>query len=261
MSSVSAFHKTDDDPAQEREEDVEDILFSLKPPATDPFSDPQYLETIWKWIIEHPDVRVKHVQDDSTGTEPDQQRSTTTTSPPAHAISFCISHEHQRLYTTDDRIWKALTDHGVDRKKVPALEFVCLSLIARAGPPGMLQPDLVKLSGQDKRSVPKRTDSLQAKGYIVKEACLGGGVKTSLLRLKKFVHNGKDSTHLQVRATTIQPSRGRRVGDDSTWSMIRYDQWFDDVVNLLKQHNNIMAWVDMRKELVRIASSITTARH
>lgn len=92
-----------------------------------------------------------------------------------------------RLYASQSRIWQALTGHGIDLKKVPAMEFVLLSLIASHREAGVTQPDLTIMSAQDKRSVPHRTDELCRKGYIEKRPVQSGKLRTSLCVHKKFV--------------------------------------------------------------------------
>lgn len=92
-----------------------------------------------------------------------------------------------RLYASQSRIWQALTGHGIDLKKVPTMEFILLSLIASHGAAGVTQPDLTIMSGQDKRSVPHRTDELCRKGYIEKRPVQAGKLRTSLCVHKKFV--------------------------------------------------------------------------
>ncbi|KAI8931906.1 hypothetical protein NX059_010810 [Plenodomus lindquistii] len=91
-----------------------------------------------------------------------------------------------RLYASQGRIWQALTGHGIDLKKVPSMEFVLLSLITARGLDGIAQTDLIRVSGQDKRSVPHRTDELARKGYIVKIPVQAGKVRTSLCVHNKF---------------------------------------------------------------------------
>ena len=91
-----------------------------------------------------------------------------------------------RVYTSQDRMWYAAAGHGPDLERIPALEFVCLSIIAAHGEHGIFQPDLVKISGQDKRSVPLRTQNLHDKGYIEKRTVLFSGNRTSLCMLKRF---------------------------------------------------------------------------
>jgi hypothetical protein len=92
-----------------------------------------------------------------------------------------------RLYTSQGRVWHALTGHGIDLKKVPSMEFVLLSLIAARGAAGITQPELIALSGQDKRSVPHRTDELARKNYISKYPVQSNKMRTSLCIHTKFV--------------------------------------------------------------------------
>lgn len=88
-----------------------------------------------------------------------------------------------RIYVTEDALWKRLTRHGVDYKRIPNLEWKCLLGIASTRRDGILQGDLRRLVGQDQRSVPKRTDFLAEKGYIVKRPLFAQGTKTSKLWL------------------------------------------------------------------------------
>jgi transcription factor C subunit 3 len=92
-----------------------------------------------------------------------------------------------RLYASQSRVWQALTGHGIDLKKVPSMEFVLLSLIAARGAAGITQPELINISGQDKRSVPKRTDELARKNYIAKISVQANKMRTSLCIHAKFV--------------------------------------------------------------------------
>jgi hypothetical protein len=92
-----------------------------------------------------------------------------------------------RLYASQNRTWQALTGHDIDLKKVPSMEFALLSLIAARGVNGITQPDLTQMSGQDKRSVPHRTNELARKGYIVKQPVQAGKIRTSLCVHSKFV--------------------------------------------------------------------------
>lgn len=74
-----------------------------------------------------------------------------------------------RLYTSRHRMWYATTGHGPDEARVKVFDFACLSVIAASGPKGILQHDLTSITGQDKRSLPSRTDRLRDDGYIVKK--------------------------------------------------------------------------------------------
>ena len=91
-----------------------------------------------------------------------------------------------RVYASVERRWKALAGHGPDFNKIPKLDFACLSIIGAKREAGILQPELVRLSGQDKRSVPERTRRLHAEGYIVKAPVLVKNSHTSKLMLKRY---------------------------------------------------------------------------
>ncbi|KAF2646184.1 hypothetical protein P280DRAFT_415198 [Massarina eburnea CBS 473.64] len=95
-----------------------------------------------------------------------------------------------RIFASQNRVWQTITGHSMDLKKVPTMEFICLCVIAAHGPGGILQPDLVRITGQDKRSVPKRTDDLADKGYIEKKPIQSSKMRTSLCVHKKFVKSG-----------------------------------------------------------------------
>jgi hypothetical protein len=222
------------DQDEQDDNDDGDLLFSLKPPgansaANSQSSDPLHLEKLWTWLVDHPDITVRQTPS-STALDAFN---------PLHLV--LAAHANERLYTTEQRIWHALTDHDIDLKRIPKLEFQCLQVIAAAGSQGVLQPDVTRLTGQDKRSVPKRTDSLASKGYITKEMCLGGGIKTSLLRLKKLTQ-GASSTYYVVKGEAGK-------GQGSTRRMINYEQWFTEAMLTLKKHEGLIAYEDLRKEM------------
>lgn len=95
-----------------------------------------------------------------------------------------------RMYVSQDRTWQAVAGHSVDLKKLSAMQFALLSIIAAHGADGIIQPDLVKISGQDKRSVPHRTDELAKAGYIEKKPVQSSKLRTSLCVHKRFVKEG-----------------------------------------------------------------------
>ncbi|KAL2266347.1 hypothetical protein VTJ83DRAFT_5699 [Remersonia thermophila] len=149
-----------------------------------------------------------------------------------------------RIHPTEDLVWQTLTRHGVDYKKVPALEWACLQGIASARAEGILQSDLRRLVNQDKRSLPKRTDSLAQKGYIAKRTVVVAKMKTSRLWLIDFApplveadNPGLDLTpenltkdlepvpwHNRWTGSTIDmDALGRTVvGIVKAWKVIRY---------------------------------------
>lgn len=90
------------------------------------------------------------------------------------------------VFIDEETVWRTVTGHGPDFKKVPNLEWRLLIVIAATKERGILQGDLVRATGQDKRSVPKRTDFLSLKGYIAKRTHMVRGTKTSKLWLTRF---------------------------------------------------------------------------
>ena len=117
-----------------------------------------------------------------------------------------------RIHPSEDLVWQTLTRHGVDYKRVPALEWKCLLGIASVRAEGILQSDLRKLVDQDKRSLPKRTDSLAKKGYIAKRTIVVSKMKTSKLWLIDFAPpiledrtGGLDLSPANLRTNDVSP--------------------------------------------------------
>ena len=107
-------------------------------------------------------------------------------------------------------MWFAVTGDGPNHEKVPRLDFVCLTVIASRRGHGILQPDLVRATGQDKRSVPTRTRRLSERGYIVKKPVNAGG-KTSLLVLKRFYSPAESTVQGDVQEHGENADTGERV--------------------------------------------------
>ena len=181
--------------------------------------DRPFLEQVWKWLLQNPDIRLggyaglkrltlAEVEARNAAIKP-AERSTpisqeidlsktiaateasnaptivqdgdvTQTQQTANSVSArtenaAVLQEAKfnpgiRLYASNDRMWHTLTGHAPDSNKIKSLDFICLSIIAACGPKGILQPDLVRISGQDKRSLPARTDRLHDGGYIEKKS-------------------------------------------------------------------------------------------
>ena len=150
-----------------------------------------------------------------------------------------------RLYGSEDRMWQVAAGHGPDHAKVPALDFICLSIIAARGPKGILQPELVAVSGQDKRSLPKRTDRLHENGYIEKRPVVVAGSRTSLCTLRKFVtaHSIVDRTS----RSTEETSSSHRNNDSVLDLLALAHGIFDNLRDL-----EIIAADDLKKKLVCI---------
>ena len=103
-------------------------------------------------------------------------------------------------------MYLAICGHAKDLNRVFETEFMLLSIIAGSRGGGILQADLVRESSQDKRSVPKRTDALQQKGYIEKRAVHAHGSRTSRLFLRKFA--ASSATEIVIQRATAEDASG-----------------------------------------------------
>lgn len=160
-----------------------------------------------------------------------------------------------RVYASEDRMWHAVAGHGVDHSKLPRLNFICLSIIAAAGPEGILQPDLVRISEQDKRSVPRRTQHLADDGYIIKRPILTSGSRTSLCILKRYAKgSGHQKTEIdQLDDTNLQRDKKTELifnecFPDNMVDMYALTRTMFDILNDVK----IIMIVDLKRKLVSL---------
>lgn len=160
-----------------------------------------------------------------------------------------------RVYASEDRMWHAVAGHGVDHSKLPRLNFICLSIIAAAGPEGILQPDLVRISEQDKRSVPRRTQHLADDGYIIKRPILTSGSRTSLCILKRYAKgSGHQKTEIdQLNDTNLQRDKKTELifnecFPDNMVDMYALTRTMFDILNDVK----IIMIVDLKRKLVSL---------
>ncbi|KAK1594722.1 uncharacterized protein LY79DRAFT_658081 [Colletotrichum navitas] len=148
-----------------------------------------------------------------------------------------------RIYVAEDRMWEAIAGHAPDYRRVPRLEWMALVGIASTKQQGILQGDLGRLVGQDKRSLPKRTDALADKGYISKRTTLVRGTKTSKMWLTRFAP-ALPTNPLKAAAslhTTVDMSRDTLARDlePVPWR----DRWNGDSVDYISLAQTIMAVV------------------
>ncbi|KAL8930561.1 MAG: hypothetical protein Q9208_000431 [Pyrenodesmia sp. 3 TL-2023] len=155
-----------------------------------PSVDRKFLEKVWGWLARHPEIEVGEngwaselslsEVEHRTGPTDDQRREALDNSPSAHQQhqdgsdatspgmeesnasghgTAATSNEQVpphirtniRVYASIERRWQAIAGHAPDRDKIPRLDFACLSIIAAHKEQGVLQPDLITISGQDKR--------------------------------------------------------------------------------------------------------------
>ncbi|CAN8095946.1 unnamed protein product [Discula destructiva] len=126
---------------------------------------------------------IKDIKARLKDSQPEQTERTSTENP---SNTRKLPKIRPRLFVSEETVWKTLTGHGIDFKRVPLMEWRLIVCIGSTKEAGIAQPDLVRATGQDKRSVPKRTDFLDIKGYIVKRTHMFRGMKTSKLWLTQF---------------------------------------------------------------------------
>ncbi|KAI0135661.1 hypothetical protein F4814DRAFT_402093 [Daldinia grandis] len=160
-----------------------------------------------------------------------------------------------RLHVSDERQWKTIAGHGPDLKRLPLFEWKALVDIASVREKGILQGDLVRLSGQDKRSLPTRTDALAKKGYIIKQSIILRGCRSSKLWLARFADNAKENRDglnlekLDLTKETLTKDL-RPVPFSASWNGERLDyiaiaQAFNAVIKAW----GIMRYCDVRTKL------------
>ncbi|KAJ5121570.1 B-block binding subunit of TFIIIC [Penicillium bovifimosum] len=201
---------------------------------------------VWSWLTSNPEVSVgRHNEwNHLTLDEAEQLDSQATASEELHGDESEVgeatdqnSHSSPlRIFVSEERIWVALTGHPPDETKVLPLEFVLLSIIASRKSEGIVQPELVRLSGQDKRSVPKRTSALHQKGYIDKRPVQTKKARTSLCTLQRY----------------FRPSDKKVVNqeeeDSQSKAMIDFASFNTDLFNILREHP-LIARADLKRLL------------
>lgn len=175
--------------------------------------DEKLIESAFDRLSEHEDVEI---QDDDPE-DSDQQDGQ-----PAALQSKLAG---KRIYTSEERLWQTVAGHESDLVRVPGMEFELLVVIAQHGPEGCLQSSVTHITGQDKHSVPARTDKLARKGYITKASVTAKHIRTSLLRLAKWA-----------------PSEPAAILEGG---MLSYDALFDKTIALLKENGDIISIDDL----------------
>ena len=158
-----------------------------------------------------------------------------------------------RVYTSQNRMWLAAASHAPDFNRIPRLDFILLSIIAARRGKGILQPDLVRVSGQDKRSVPKRTERLHENGYIEKKAVHAKGNRTSICVLKRFATAG---VAFKRKAKADGNSDGRDMADLSLVlkenlksSVVEVEVLLQAILDILRELQ-IITWDNLKRKLV-----------
>lgn len=198
IAAVIRFQENDHDrrkDASSDDGDREPEKVAAKSPPTE--AQLKLVRLAWKWLLSTgevsigPDGEWNHLTFDEIISIPEDAGQAVAT--PRDERPELATPKHKklpkvrpRIFVGEETIWKTLTGHSIDYKRVPNLEWKCLVAIGSTKEDGILQGDLNRATGQDKRSVPKRTDFLAQKGYIAKRTHMVRGMKTSKLWLTKF---------------------------------------------------------------------------
>ncbi|KAL8851359.1 MAG: hypothetical protein Q9221_003726 [Calogaya cf. arnoldii] len=235
--------------------------------------DRRLLEKTWQWLARHPEIQVgedgklnklslsevEHLNasrsttqrgalENGPSTPPQVQPSTVAESPAKRAVPEpvaaipekeaipCQPTVEVRVYVSTERRWQALTGHAFSPNKIPRMDFTCLSIIAAQREQGILQPDLIRISGQDKRSVPHRTQRLQDGGYISKIPVLVNRAHTSKLVHKRYTSQANDI------GTIIRPAQNSKDNPTDVLALNRA------IFKLLRERK-LVTYVELKEKI------------
>ncbi|EFW19676.1 hypothetical protein D8B26_007873 [Coccidioides posadasii str. Silveira] len=221
--------------------------------ARPPKVDHQLKCCLWAWLTRHPEVSVGKNGEGNGFTLDQVLASNPSQTPLSGEIDPSLISENTagpkeaaqdafRVFVSQERMWLTITGHKPDNYRIFPLEFTLLSIIASHKSRGVVQGDLVRLSGQDKRSVPKRTDTLQQKGYIEKKAIQYKGARTSLCILRKYAASAPAEISQSIRPES------ERVGNPQFDEMIDFSALLDKLFGCLREHR-VITRNDLKEKL------------
>ncbi|TQV99121.1 TFIIIC transcription initiation factor complex subunits Tfc3 [Cordyceps javanica] len=201
---------------------------------------------IWRWVVERKDVSVGETRryNDAPLSEILCLAKRSSVTEPAASTrpsdTSTAEEDELRVYVSEDTMWESLTGHGVDHKRIPRSEWILLQGIASTATKGILQGDLGRLVGQDKRSVPKRTSCLVEKGYITKRTTLVRGTKTSKLWLKFLAPSTSDESN-EGREAENDVTLSRQILVENLEPVPWHTRWTGDSIDYKVLATTIMA--------------------
>ena len=197
--------------------------------------DRAFQQRVWSWLAQDPLVRIGE-NDEGTSLSLDEIEA------------LDVEEKPLRLFTTKQQIWITLTGHERDTRKVPAKSFQLLQIIAAHRVQGITQPELVRISDQDKRSVPQRTAKLAEAGHIKKLPVLANHSNTSLLIHSKFF----DEFAIPAAGEQIIASLTSESAPDRLFlghnRHTRVEKQLREAIDVLANNNNLLMWSDLKKK-------------
>lgn len=197
--------------------------------------DHRFKSKVWLWLRRNPEFSVGEDREFNHLTLPELEKlqadrvNDTSPANEAGAGEETLAENDQttaptapevRVFVSEKRTWLAVAGHEPDEVRIPSSEYALLSIIASSKFDGIPQTELIRRSKQDKRSVPKRTDALQRKGYIEKRNIQVRGARTSLCTLRRFSN------------ATIEEKNDQKNGK---YVIIDFDQFLDKLFTTLKE--------------------------
>lgn len=208
--------------------------------------DRRFQEKVWSWLTRHPEVSVGRDRQGNHLSLADAERIIATskegseaskplkdTSAKSSKRSASDSAFQPNVFVSQERTWLAIAGHEPDDTRVRPTEYVLLSIIASRKGRGILQPELVALSGQDKRSVPKRTDALAARGYIDKRPINVARMRTSICTLQRFVQGSDQDGSAEGEVVESSGGGGSRA------KVFDVKPFVDKLFGILREHKII----------------------
>jgi hypothetical protein len=124
---------------------------------------------------------------------------------------------------------------------------------------GLIQPELTKITGQDKKSIAGRTTVLKDLGYIEKINVLAKSMNTSKLTLMKFAVQ-RDQKRAQATKDDEKQKGKAIAGGTERWTgdTIHLESLVNAIILELKMaKNGVIQRGDLKKKLVSFLASLS----
>jgi hypothetical protein len=131
--------------------------------------------------------------------------------------------------------------------------FKCLEVIGRHRENGIIQPDVTKITGQDKKSVAGRTTTLKNLGYVEKVSVLAKNMHTSKLTLTKFAIRRDEKRAIEKESNKTKGRKGKGDEKAAEWTgdTVNFEELIRSVLKELKDaKNGVLMHNDLKKRMV-----------
>ena len=202
--------------------------------------DRNFQKRAWTWLTRHPGITVGRAGEGNLLNLEQVEVQNADSSQPA-----------LKVYASEEQTWLAAAGHLRDYNKVTPKDFECLRVIASRREQGILQPDLVRITSQDKRSLPGRTDRLASRGYIQKIPIFAASKRTSLLLLAKFARPELSGQSQEPTIGIDTAANGVPTDQLQHYGHSRFSPYEDHIRRLMKmlEEELILKWDDIKKKL------------